>query len=132
MHHLPLAVSASSAFIIAALVAHVLWKFKQSAAHGAQKFYEDDDGTATEESQQVYSRTIRIVKFFLTTTWIIGFIVSISASALNASNAITLTFLDWITFASWVSRCKVAVKYTSAEPIEFTDLSTSSCTGPSS
>lgn len=111
MHHLPVAVTTSSAVIIIVIVAQALWKFKQSAQYRAHKVYEDQDGAATEESQKAYSRTVRIVRFFLTAAWIIGFSFSLSASALNASNASTLLFVDWVTFASWVSRLNVAHKY---------------------
>ena len=70
---------------------------------GAQteKLYEDEDGIATDESQQKYSATIS--RYFILFVPLAGSLVSLSLSVYSTIYPGHNLFLEsWMTFGSWV------------------------------
>ena len=96
-------VVALSTVLILSIAAQTSWSFWRSAKSMKSKLYEDQDGSATEDSQASYARTVRIVRFSLTASWAVGISLSLSAAIHGIVNSWAFVLLDWGGFASWVS-----------------------------
>lgn len=75
---------------------------KPSPKTGQSKPYEDEDGTATEESQKAYS--VRTQNFLLIAVSALGFSAALVESVLATLHSWTLSNNVWINFAVWVGQ----------------------------
>ena len=63
--------------------------------------YEDEDGTATEETQKNYSAVIP--RYLILVCAVIGLLLSIATSVLSTTQPGGTLFIEsWLTFGSWV------------------------------
>ena len=82
----------------------IYWKYnprKAQTYHEINGLYEDEDGAATEESQEKYSTIVP--RILILTSSVVGLLVSIAASVLSTVHPGRALFVEgWITFGAWV------------------------------
>lgn len=83
---------------IASIDCFVRRLFKKAAS---PEVYSDEDGTATEESQQAASNKIQ--RFFVFFFSVIGFGASLSLTILKTKSSVEFALAPWLRFVIWVS-----------------------------
>lgn len=108
MENVPV-IASSVALVCIAIVAstvflNLLLNLKRNRSNGrdkGHKLYEDEDGTATEKSQEEYSATLP--RYLLLASSAVGTLIAIAGSIFSTLHPKNGQLIEcWITFGSWV------------------------------
>lgn len=110
LHHTTtsLAISISCLAVVAALSIPALYQYLERVRARKDQYselsdlYEDEDGAATEESQEAYSDFIQRVTLVLISA-VASVDALITAILTSAHSDISLAIEQWLQFATWVS-----------------------------
>lgn len=104
------------AIVAATALVNVVIKLRPNSPNGddeGHKFYEDEDGIATERSQKEYSATLP--NYLLLASSAVGSLIALAGSILNTIRPDQGRFVEnWITCGSWVDG-KHGVEYLQAD-----------------
>jgi uncharacterized protein YqhQ len=74
---------------------------RRQASDSTRQLYQDEDGTATEESEKAFSDKIQ--RFSIAVLSVIGFLASLALAVLVTINTPRTFFVEhWLQFAGWV------------------------------